>query len=198
MRSSVLQIDVSDIIRLSKRVGELDGITQKSTYRALARAGVTGRKIARQEIKRRVNLQSYYIDKYLELIPASPGKPFFIVRGNYRGTLLTRFSPIPKPGKRKSKRGISVIVKSKQSGGVRKRLPGAFFIRLRSGNVDGNGAMGMAIRDANDKPDVLHGPSTHQVLNQIKEDLIPQMAEVFDYNLERELDFRLKRWTQKR
>ncbi len=198
----MLRVDVSDIFRLSKRIGELDSITDKAVYRSLARAGVTGRKIARQEIKRRVNLQSAYIDKYLQLIPATPGKPFFIVRGNYRGTLLSRFSPIPKPeamaGKRKRKPGISVIVKSKQDGGVRKRLPGAFYLRLRRGTSDGEGAMGLAIRDASGKLDVLHGPSTHQVLNQIKDDLIPQMAEVFDNNLERELEFRLKRWTQKR
>ena len=200
----MLSVDFSRINKLVRQLDQLKGETDKAMRSALAVSGRTSRNLAKNQIKKRVNLQTAYINKYLTLVPATPAKPYFTIRGNYRGTLLTRFTPNPRPesvgqpGKRRRRLpGVSVVVKGKESGGTRKRLPGAFYLRLRRGTSDGEGALGIAIRGPMGKARVLHGPSPHQVLNQIKEDLKPQMMEVLEHNLDRELNFRLKRWTQK-
>ena len=204
-RDAMLNVDFSRINKLVRELDQLQDEAGKAMRSALAVSGRTSRNLAKDQIKKRVNMQTAYINKYLTLIPATPAKPFFTIRGNYRGTLLTRFSPNPGPqsvggeGKRRRRLpGISVVVKGKASGGTRKRLPGAFYLRLRRGTSDGEGALGIAIRGPNGKAKVLHGPSPHQVLNQIKEDLKPQMQEVLEKNLDRELNFRLKRWGEKK
>ena len=219
MRSSVLKIDVSDILRLSKRIGELDKVVETARFRGLYSSAGACRKLAREEIKKRVNLQSSYINKYLTVIPPRQDIDFFILKGNYRGTLLSRFDPKPAPTntsifrvgfdndkyrkKGKSTRPrtpISVIVKSKAAGGVRKSFPGAFFMKLKDSDAVGIVWRRWKGREGKrgGKWKVFHGPSTHQVLGQIRDDITPQLAEVVDKKIDDALRRGLKRWTQKR
>ncbi len=214
-----LKIDVKDLVRLSKDIGDLDKVTETALFRGLSSSTGACRKLAREEIKKRVNLQSSYINKYLKIIPPRKHLNFFILRGNYRATLLSRFEPMPSPSaasrfrvgydnskyrkKGKSKRArtpISVIVKSKQAGGVRKPFPGAFYMKLRDSD-----SIGIAWKrykynkgKRGGKYEVFHGPSTHQVLGQIKDDITPHLAEVVDRKVKGALERGLRQWTQRR
>lgn len=105
------------------------------------------------------------------------------VRGRDRPTSLARFvrGPLPLPQKGKPRpAGVTVEVKP----GLAKRMPGAFAIRLKNGNI------GLAVRTKDGKPPsrgakqidtglfLLYGPSVDQVFVKTRE-MIKDNQEAF-------------------
>jgi|AntRauTorcE11897_2_1112592.scaffolds.fasta_scaffold13383_3 hypothetical protein len=153
-----------------------------------------GRRQAKQEILKQVNLKPSYVNKtrLTENLASNDNLTGSIV-GRRRPTSLARFDSVAlyQPNRTKSGRkpaGVTVRVKR-----GRKKIPNAFLINLKAGNRDGAN-QGLAIRVPsgkkprrrfNAKPlyknqssDVylLYGPSIQQVFDDVAEDLEPQLG----------------------
>ena len=116
-----------------------------------------------------------------------------VVRGRDRPTSLARFvSGGAKPGKKE--RGVTVQVKP----GVTRRIPSAFAIKLRNGNV------GLAYRTKDGRPPnsigakqmapglwLLYGPSVDQVFNKTREYIADDLGDFQEREFRRVLDLKL-------
>lgn len=116
-----------------------------------------------------------------------------IVRGRDRPTSLARFvSGGAKPGKKE--RGVNVQVKQ----GVTRRMPSAFAIKLRNGNI------GLAYRTRDGRPPnsigakqmapglwLLYGPSVDQVFNKTREHIADDLGDFQEREFQRLLDLKL-------
>lgn len=120
-----------------------------------------------------------------------------IITGRHRPTSLAQFA-----------RGARVAgprrtaVRVEVQPGIVRRLTGAFFINLRSGNTDTKNNLGLAIRLPTGKiPDraykptlvgknlwLLYGPSISQVFDDVANDLSPQAAEFLEGEFLRLMD----------
>lgn len=136
--------------------------------RAMSRAinhtlGVT-RTEASKEIRKQVKLKAGYVRDKLTIKRATVNSLNGAIRTPTRGTLLTRY-----PHTRYKNGGAGVQIKPT---GGKKRMPGAFFIRFKSG------VEAIAIRTQNgpglgrsEGLKVLYGPSVSQVFTDVKDDL---------------------------
>ncbi|KAE8546151.1 hypothetical protein [Marinobacter nauticus] len=153
-----------------------------------------GRRQAKQEILKQVNLMPSYVNKtrLTENLASNDNLTGSIV-GRRRPTSLARFdvNQLYKPNRSKpgrKKAGLSVKVKRS-----RKKIPNAFLVNLKAGNQDGAN-QGLAIRvPAGKKPRrrfnakplyknentnvyLLYGPSIQQVFDDVAEDLQPELT----------------------
>lgn len=163
-----------------------------------------GRRKAKQEIMRQVNLKPGYLDgrdgkPRLESFFADENSLSGSIVGRRRPTSLARFDAkqLYQTG---SKRPAGVVVKVNRA---RKKIPRAFLVSLKSGNRDG-GNQGLAIRVPqgtkpkrrfNAKPlyqskntDVylLYGPSVQQVFDDVAVELQPELSTYLNREFQRQ------------
>lgn len=137
-----------------------------------------GRKIAAEQMEKETAFPANYLtgeNGRLSIARfASNAKLEGVIRGRDRPTSLARFV-VGSP--KLSKRGVSVEVNP----GARKKLEGAFLVKLRNNNL------GLAVRSAKPprtayKPKqlksglwLLYGPSVDQVFREMRQGLVPEL-----------------------
>lgn len=148
-----------------------------------------GKTMLVSSVRKQLNLKAAYVrDKVRLRLATSGGDLSAAIITEDRGLLLTRFGAKQRyRGRYKSGgrrlAGVTVSVKP----GVRKVLPGAFFIRLK------NGVMGVAIPDkghyanGNRRADVLTGPSPGQVFARERSAMSGALGPMLEAEVARQL-----------
>lgn len=158
-------------VKLLAARDEIKALDKKASLnmaKAINRAAAQTRTQAARNIRAEVKLPAAYVNKHLTVAAkANSNRLQATIRATRRPVLLSRFGArqITKSGKNT---GVSVHV---SAAGGRKRMPGAFLIRLRGGN-----GMGIAARvgKGRDAYEIKYGPSVDQVFRNTREDLIDE------------------------
>lgn len=156
---------------LERKLKKMKGAISKGTVRAINKTASKVKTQAAKQIGQEVVLKASYIKKKLQITKATRNKEFAVIFATKRGILLSRFSnkQLTRKAKQGGKKnaGISVKVGRKKS---RKKMRGAFYIRLK-----GSGATGIAIRKKGAKGrnnfKIMHGPSVSQVWDNVKDNM---------------------------
>jgi hypothetical protein len=174
----------------------------KATRIALNFAARKARTLGSQRIRASKKLPATYVNDRLVITKqATDASLLAIVTGRFRPTQLIRFGAkqvytrSKRTGKRIARGGVSVQVNTQ---GERKTMPGAFFIALRAGLVDGMN-QGIAIRlpghekntRGNPKFEVLYGPSVDQIFRDVREEIQPDVDKSFRVEFERQLKLQI-------
>ncbi len=165
------EVDTKGMSRVLKLVENIEKGREKALYRNVKAVQKKMKTMISAEIRKDpqhgLNLSKKYLDSKLRTGSISYSKLQARVYASRRGTLLSRFGAtqrakttfVKKYGeKRKVNNGIAVKVLAK---GRKKRMKGAFFIRLKN-----SGVQGVAIRKGG-KLKVLYGPSPDQAMAQV-------------------------------
>lgn len=171
---------------LDRYFGAVNKATVVATVRAINAEAARGKTLASRKIREQIGLKAGYVNERLKIRRATATKLVAEISTPKRGLLLTRFAnrQITVRGR---KAGVAVRVKPR--GGF-KKMPKAFYIRLRAGAMPGFNE-GIAIRE-NDKVKVLHGPSISQVFNTVREDVAPELLEKYRTTLAREIQYAMR------
>lgn len=173
---------------LGRYFGAVNKATTVATMRAINAEAARGRTLASRKIREQVGLKASYVNEKLKVRKATVTHLVAEISTPKRGLLLTRFAN-RQLTLRGRKAGIAVRVKPR--GGF-KKMPKAFYIRLRAGAEPGFNE-GIAIRDqATNKVKVLHGPSISQVFNTVREDVAPELLEKYRTTLAREIQYAMR------
>lgn len=190
-------------------VESLGIIPERSTLaakRAINKTASKARTLGVKEIRDNVALKAKYVRDRIRIREATVEHLEATVSARKRPSLLSRYGAkqLTQKAQRakgdpsrgipagRKQAGVSVRVKS---GGRRKKMRGAFLIKLKAGKVNQAGAIGLAIRTGNGKDDyeVKYGPS----IDQAWRFAIPKVREglkgVFRQNMEHELSYELRR-----
>lgn len=194
-----LDLKILNLKDFERYLAEQPGIAKKAAQLAINQVVKQTYAKSKREIMRQVNLKASYLDGRDGNAPrlkitkfATEDDLSAVIRGRQRATSLNRFdakqlyAPAKNGGKKKA--GVSVRIKSS-----RKKIPNAFFVKLRAGNTEG-GNIGVAIRlkpgeqirgrqftgqpfgrnvDRNSNAYLLYGPSVQQVFNTVADDVTP-------------------------
>lgn len=193
---------IADAVSLFEFVG---GNTQDAVRIAInrtARLVRTSTKLpgggANQRIRKQVNLKSAYINKNLELRPATRAKPSASISIPSRGLLITRFvtdssiatdkkvswiraPETPEDGiKVKIKpSGVASVFEGTKGNNLPPMVGKPFYLKLKN-----SGAIGIARRiSGSRKVHVFHGPSLSQVFNSVKDEMAPVAGEQLETEL---------------
>jgi len=157
----------------------------RNAVRAINRTLERSRTAAGRRIREQVNFPANYLSGQngrLKITKKAQGRDFEgIITGRHRPTSLATFARNARRG-----RGVRPVVSVQP--GLARRLDGAFFVNLRSGNTDTRNNLGLAIRlpegqvpDRAYKPQklgenlwLLYGPSVDQVFDDVAEEISPQ------------------------
>lgn len=172
---------------------------------------------SRREIRSRVNLTDKYLkdaDKTgrprLRLEKATARKPYAVIAARVRPTRLATYGA--KQLRRKAKSGAKakgdvlrkipqgskqagVSVKVKRSGG-RKKMPGAFLIPLKRGNLaPGTQGMGLFIRTGPGRNQIEHkyGPSVDQVFRGVRLTILRDVRKDLSETIRKQIKFEVGR-----
>lgn len=153
---------------LEKKLRKVKGAISKGTVRSINNTAKKVKTQAAKQIGQEVVLTAGYIKKKLQITKARRNKEFAVIFATKRGILLSRFSnkQLTRKAKQGGKKnaGISVKVGRKQP---RKKMRGAFYIRLKGSSVTGIAIRKKGAKGRNNFK-VIHGPSVSQVWNNIK------------------------------
>jgi hypothetical protein len=166
--------------------------------RALNRTIDSARTASARMIRQQVNLPAQYLNRPDRLgvtKRAQRGDLEAVITGRSRPTSLARFATY---GRVRQRGGVDITVKPGHSVHLKK----AFFVNLRSGNTDGLGNLGLAIRlPKGQRPDraykpqplgdglwLLYGPSLAQVFDDVAVEITPSTADNFEAEFSRLMD----------
>lgn len=185
MSDITIKVDRGQLLKVELMLNGIKKGSKRAIMRSINKTVTKSKTRSSQEIKKQVNLKASYIKSKLKVYRASISRLYARISSQRRGLLLTRY------GARQLKTGVSVKVKSR---GQRKLLRGAFLIKLRAGNVNNVGAVGVAYRKGKGRTpvDVLHGPSVSQVFTDVKDKVSPEMSEYMAQQLDKEIDTLLR------
>lgn len=164
----------------------------ENAAKAINRTTERSKAAASRQIRQEVAFSASYLSRADRLgitKKASRGDLESIITGRHRPTSLAQFARGGRVGGRR-RSGVTVEVQP----GIVKRLRGAFFLNLRSGNTDTNNNLGLAIRlPAGKVPDraykptlvgknlwLLYGPSIDQVFDDVANDISPDAADFLE------------------
>ncbi|PWG61771.1 phage tail protein [Spiribacter halobius] len=197
-------VRVKGLKQVARRFDRTERQTRRAAKLAINDTVRKMRTLGSREIRKQVALKASYVKKHLNVQLATERSLFGRVYATRRPVLLSRFGakqltrkasgaagdPSRSIPAGRKQAGVSVRVKA---GGSRKKMRGAFFIRLKRGPYRGEGATGLAIRTGpgRDAIDVKHGPSVDQVWRDVRDNIQPQA----DENLAREMRRQLRRLT---
>lgn len=177
--------------------GKVKRAARLSINSAARRYRTEGSRLIRQEVK----LKASYVNKHLKAVPARGDKLEARISATRRPVLLSRYGAKQLTRKAKSTRakgdayrgiaagrkaaGVSVAVKH-----GRKKMRGAFLIRLRAGRYNDAGAWGVALRtgQGRDAYKILHGPSVDQLWRDVRVDIAPGVSAYVSQEFLRQLD----------
>lgn len=173
---------------LGRYFGAVNKATTLATVRAINAEAARGRTLASRKIREQIGLKAAYVNEKLKIRRATANNLVAEISTPKRGLLLTRFAN-RQLTVRGRKAGVAVRVKPQ---GSFKKMPKAFYIRLRAGAEPGWNE-GIALRDAaTNKVKVLHGPSISQVFNTVREDVAPELLEKYRATLAREIQYAMR------
>lgn len=191
-----------------RELGKAETLVARVVRRAVNRAARHGRTVASRGIRDRVALKASYVNRHLRVTPARGNSTTAVIRATRRPVLLSRYGARPltrktkTPGHKLKGQPAHQVAAGRKLTGVsvkvgknkpRKRMRGAFFIRLR-----GSGATGVAVRTGRGRDDykVLHGPSVDQVFRRGAREEARDAARVYlRRELLRNLDYEMgKLW----
>jgi hypothetical protein len=188
-----MKVMLSGLEAATLRLQDVKNVTPRAAMRAVNKTAEKGNTLASRAIRSQVNLTAGYVKDHLRIAAkATEDNLTARIVAEPRPVLLSRFgaTQLWKKGKTVPKRTAGVSVKVK-AGGARKKLRGAFFIRLKD-----SGALGVAVR-VNGSPrneiDVLHGPSVDQVFRSVREDIAPELQDYLTDTFRAQLQYELSR-----
>lgn len=162
-----------ELRRAARELGKAEKLITKTARRAVNGTVRHARTFANREIRKRVRLKAGYINKHLHAVRARGNSLTAVLRAEERPVLLSHYSMKPLTRKAKSpahklkgnpafgipagRKLVGVSVNVKRNTG-RKKMPGAFLVKLRN-----SGATGIAYRGDGGKLDVKHSMSVDQV-----------------------------------
>lgn len=174
----------------------------RALYQAVNKAAKEGRARAADRMLDQVNFPSSYLKGknsrlYISSY-ATRGKAEAVVAGRFRPTSLARFAS---PNKLRG--GVAVTVKP----GRQRIIKNAFLMKLKSGQGDTLGNLGLAVRTArgkrpsgafrpvqiNDRLWLLYGPSVSQVFKTVRVDVSPAVAMTMQQEFSRLIDLEFKK-----
>ncbi len=168
---------------LEKKLKQFEKAIIVAQTRAINKTAKKVKTQAAKKIGSQVALKAGYIKSKLQIIKANNKKDHAVIFATSRGVLLSRYSNSQLRRKSKitgKKKSAGISVKVKRSGS-RKKMRGAFYIRLKS-----SGVIGIAVRQkghkGRDNYKVIHGPSVSQVWNGVRDD-IKQDAQAWFYQI---------------
>lgn len=197
---------VFDSKGLVQRLGELSPQIQRAAANAINKTAIKARTLSARRVLQEVNFPASYVapagDRLTVRTKAGSDLEARVVARS-RPTSLARFAT----GKKQSG-GVRLQVKP----GKYTHIAGAFLIKLRSGSVDTNGNLGLALRTADGRPPrnayaptrmkrsglwLLYGPSVAQALlsangeKGIWPDLTAEIRDFFESEFIRQKDLKL-------
>lgn len=206
---SLVFVNKEIIDRVSGKLGLSAKAVTRATYRAINGVAAKNLTRSRREIGKPVNLSASYIRERMSLSKANSSHLVASIKARQRPTRLATFSAKQlsrranssngdalrgiQKGRRQA--GVSVAVKR---GGGRKKMPGAFFVPLRSGNVAAVNGMGVFIRTGSGKKDIKHlyGPSVDQLFRGVIDDVAPDVQAELEAELIRQANYEFSKVTK--
>jgi hypothetical protein len=181
--SYTVEVDKETLKQAQSLFEFVGGNTDDALRVAINRTGKKVRTLASRKIREQVNLKAAYVNGRLGFIGATRGKLEGSITTEARGILLTRYStdsriksngekyqyfkPPPIPA-----RGIRVKVKP--SGSTKALSRQSFYMILKDSK-----ALGIVQRTPDRKYDVLYGPSTSQVFNDVRDQVLPEAGKIY-------------------
>jgi hypothetical protein len=203
--SRIVVVNKEALEQVARELGLGADVVEKTAYRAVNAVAAKNLTRSRREITSIVNLTPAYVRERMGLRKANAGAKVAVISARRRPTTLKTYGAKQVTRKDKgAKRGTghgggklwgihagtgdasrSIAAGSVPSGitvkelrrSPRKRLPGAFFMPLRSGKVEGGNGMGVFIRTGTGKRDIKHlyGLSVDQVFNSVIDTIAPDV-----------------------
>lgn len=176
-----LTIDTTGFRDIETFFRRADEAADRAIAPSVSEAARFGRALASREIRQQVNFSASYLNSQGRLEVQREDANEATIKGRNRPTSLARrpFSTTPITFGRR-KRGVRVKVSRQGSGHL---IDGAFFVRLRNGNV------GLAVRPPDGRRPsrgavpifngafLLYGPSVGQVAFDVFPDIEPQVSD---------------------
>lgn len=179
---------VDAITAAAKRIRAVPDASVRAAYRAVNTVAARVVTMAKRDIAAEINLPQSYVAAQTAITKATPASAVGIIRMRIRAVRLARFAAtqLTKPAPRargdvrrgiaagRKQAGVSVKVKRK---GVRKLMPGAFMLPLRSGEVGGGNGLGVFLRTGKGPKAIRHlyGPSPDQLFRRWREGATPDI-----------------------
>ena len=206
---SLVFVNKEIIDRVSGNIGLSAKAVTRATYRAINGVAAKAFTRSRREIGKPVNLSASYIRERMSLSKANSSHLVASIKARQRPTRLATFAAkqlsrranssngdaLRNIQKGRRQAGISVAVKR---GGGRKKMPGAFFVPLRSGKVAAVNGMGVFIRTGSGKKDIKHlyGPSVDQLFRGVIDDVAPDVQAELEAELIRQANYEFSKVTK--
>lgn len=167
-----MKISLRTSKNLDRKLKRFEKAVITAQTRSLNKTAKKVRTQAAKEIGSQVALKAGYIKTKLQIIKANKNNDHAVVFTTSRGVLLSRYSNSQLRRKSKitgNKKSAGISVKVKKSG-KRKKMRGAFYIKLKN-----SGVTGIAVRKkgakGKDNYKVVHGPSVSQVWDSVRGDI---------------------------
>lgn len=213
-RTLSLQLDTSQLVRFTGRLGELSGDEiGAASVAAINEVADRTYALARDRMTAGINLDDAYLRRRMRVAHATPSHPVAsIVASGARGAMTTlgRYSPSPVlagtvAGRGKGNRRLGIPAGQKQVGvtvevtrGQRSDgfVPGGFLLPLRRGAEDGGNGFGVFARTREGKLRHRYGPSVYQLFayqlgkftDEVTDDLADTLTDRVAQTLRKEIE----------
>lgn len=209
--SRIVVVNKEALEQVARELGVASGVVERTAFRAVNAVAAKNMTRSRREITSTVHLTPAYVRERMALRKANAGSRVAVIAARRRPTRLTTYGARQMTRKDKgAKRGTghnggklwgihagsgdpsrNIAAGSAPAGitvkelrrSPRQRLPGAFFMPLRSGKAEGANGMGVFIRTGKGKKDIKHlyGLSVDQVFKSVIDTIAPDIeAELED------------------
>lgn len=203
--SRIVVVNKEALEQVARELGLGASVVERTAYRAVNAVAAKNLTRARREIVSQVHLTPAYVRERMALRKANAGARVAVIAARRRPTRLATYGAKQVTRKDKgAKRGtghhggklwgvhagdgdkLRNIAAGSVPAGItvkelrrspRQKLPGAFFMPLRSGKVEGGNGMGVFIRTGKGKKDIKHlyGLSVDQVFKNVIDTIAPDV-----------------------
>lgn len=201
------RVDVREAVKKITGVEKAAEAINKSVYRGINKVAAKTVTRSRREIVSQVTLTQTYIRDRMGVDKATPENATATIYARVRPTRLATYGAKQLTRKTKSGKGkgdamrkipagqkaAGVSVKVKKAGS-RKRMPGAFFVPLRAGNVAGGNAMGVFIRVGSGRKDIKHlySLSVDQLFKGVITRIQPEVEKELHETIAKQMAYEMK------
>lgn len=217
--SRIVVVNKEALEQAARELGLGASVVERTAYRAVNAVAANNMTRGRRKIVSTVHLTAAYVRERMVVRKANQGKATAVIAARKRPTRLATYGARPVTRKDKgAKRGTGhhggklwgihagsgdpsrniaagsvpagITVKELRQS-PRQKLPGAFFMPLRSGKADGVNGLGVFIRTGKGKKDIKHlyGLSVDQVFRNVIDIIAPDVETELEEALLRQARF---------